>query len=694
MTDGMGTMAYEYNSLSQLTAETRDFIDTLADAPNSGLFTLSYEYTLSGSLKSYTDPYGKEIEYAHQKNGRLDGVTGTSFGGITNYMNTYEFRAWGAVKHMEYGSGREANLTYNTRQQPSHLLLNSMSDPSEKTYDREYEYYADGRLKLVDELHMRWLNADVYDRLFTYDHQGRVKDAKSGIEAHGQTETDLLYLPYRQNYTYNALGNLTSRSSKLWNYGNWNFNYTFSNNRAAFHGYDDDGRETLAGIGGSSFSFDAAGSMHKTWKAQNYETFRHTDGNNLEAKRVQRVWDDSEEEWGSWETVYLLYSSVLKYFVTEATSSGKKKFTYVLGDGTVIARQAVESDNDEHVGWKHTDASGMSSRSSSIIQGDGSFTSEEFDGLGNNVGWRGNFVPPDRHFNSGSPNQGITFDDISMGDCALDGIIVPCSMAERTSEATLPSSIAHYQFMRGFSYEDQGLGIYIARIPAHLDRYNDRVIPPSTQWFIFEFDEDYNTENGGDAMGLLQNDHCRLMAQMLQVVVDASVKDFGGKEQLTDHSKLDNVVERIDAVFTPFYLGVAGLTARNLGLENTSGGVPGPRPPFAGAVGFKDKYQDTYNPGQEQTHHFAAYFSAGINAQDVKALAHALATDTFNIGDLSLGSAAFQLGASLNSQQVKTGRMNRNNPRFPIPETTAEPVAGRLNRILGVADSVRDTICK
>jgi YD repeat-containing protein len=32
MTDGLGTVAYSYNSLSQMTDETRDFTDTLADA--------------------------------------------------------------------------------------------------------------------------------------------------------------------------------------------------------------------------------------------------------------------------------------------------------------------------------------------------------------------------------------------------------------------------------------------------------------------------------------------------------------------------------------------------------------------------------------------------------------------------------------------------------------------------------------
>jgi hypothetical protein len=41
MTDGLGTNSYSYNSLSQLTSETRTFTGV-------GAFTLSYDYNLAG----------------------------------------------------------------------------------------------------------------------------------------------------------------------------------------------------------------------------------------------------------------------------------------------------------------------------------------------------------------------------------------------------------------------------------------------------------------------------------------------------------------------------------------------------------------------------------------------------------------------------------------------------------------------
>ncbi|MCB1745520.1 MAG: RHS repeat protein, partial [Gammaproteobacteria bacterium] len=83
--EGRGTVTYIYNQLSQMTSETRGFTDTLADAPLSGnSFKIEYTYALGGQLKSIKDPYGQQINYTHDKAGRLSTVTGSSaFGGIT-----------------------------------------------------------------------------------------------------------------------------------------------------------------------------------------------------------------------------------------------------------------------------------------------------------------------------------------------------------------------------------------------------------------------------------------------------------------------------------------------------------------------------------------------------------------------------------------------------------------------------------
>src|SRR5258708_1365782 len=252
MSDGMGSTEYAYDELSELTSETRRFNDPLADAPMVGSshgFQLTYTYGLSGQLKSYTDPYGKQISYTQDKIGRLNQITGTSFGDVTTYVSNPGFRDWGAMKHLDYGNGYQMDATYDNRLQAATFKIDNPSDSQVATFDKSYEYYADGKLKLADESANTASNK--FDRLFTYDQMGRVINAKSGIEAHGQTETNLASLPYRQTYTYSAFDNLTHRDSNVWNYPSlsWLVNYNIVNNRVTNSGYQyDEDRLTAHGL--------------------------------------------------------------------------------------------------------------------------------------------------------------------------------------------------------------------------------------------------------------------------------------------------------------------------------------------------------------------------------------------------------------------------------------------------------------
>ena len=169
--------------------------------------------------------------------------------------------------------------------------------------------------------------------------------------------------------------------------------------------------------------YDAAGRMERTWRYYNaYETLLNQDGAGAEAKRSQRTWDTEMTQWKPWETVYFINSSVLGRTVSEATKTGKKKFTYVIGaGGSNLARQAVSTTDVETVEWQITDASGLSSRG---------FNNEELDALGNNVGMYAVPSPPDRTGNGLSPNETLPFTDMGMGDCQVNGTFMPCSMAQ------------------------------------------------------------------------------------------------------------------------------------------------------------------------------------------------------------------------------------------------------------------------
>ncbi len=51
---------------------------------NSGSFTLSYAYQISGKLKSITDPFSAVINYNDDKTARTTSITGSNFASQTN----------------------------------------------------------------------------------------------------------------------------------------------------------------------------------------------------------------------------------------------------------------------------------------------------------------------------------------------------------------------------------------------------------------------------------------------------------------------------------------------------------------------------------------------------------------------------------------------------------------------------------
>ena len=394
MQDGLGTVSYQYNQLSQMTAETRSFTDTLANAPlpNNG-FRLEYDYTLSGQLKSLKDPYGQQFNYAFDKVGGLNSVTGsTAFGGVTNYASNPNYRAWGGLKNLSYGDGTQVETTFNNRLQAVGFNL---AKAGQAIMQKSYGYYADGNLRVAGDL----LNPK-FDRLNKYDQVGRISEAKSSLEAHGQVISDqgqqIGNLPYRQSYNYNAFGNLTGRINLTWG-GTYVNNYTFTNNRIANWQYDVDGRNTVDEEGSESV-YNAAGRLTTITNPMQSEAGRFYDGDGREGKRTERYYRQFRNgaRWINVNPKYFMRSTVLKgEVVTQINSDGRKAKTLVYAAGAIVAEQKLSyyynGEVQETLNFQHTDASGLSVKTLSngvlIDNEEGREESPaELDPLGNNAG--------------------------------------------------------------------------------------------------------------------------------------------------------------------------------------------------------------------------------------------------------------------------------------------------------------------
>jgi YD repeat-containing protein len=367
MADGTGSTSYEYDQLSRMSSETHSLTGL---GPN----TISYQYNLANQLTSITNPLNATINYDHDQAGRLLEVTGSNFGGIS-YASNVQYRAWGAVKHTEYGNGRTLEATYNSRLQATTFQVPGLIS---KTYD----YYADNRLRFSSDL----VNHK-FDRFYSYDHANRIKEAFSGAEARFEAATD--DRPYRQTYAYDAMGHLTERTFKRWD-TNMSSSDSYTNNRhhpvGALWQYDADGN--LLGMPATSYTYDAAGRIDTVWAGS--ASTLSLDGDGQQVKTVEVTYDP-ETETDVTTTKYYVRSTVLGGQVVteiEPANAYSRSFVYVGGD--VLAWLESWS-GSEFVWWEHRDPSNASYRTAAVSN-PGEPLQAELDPLGANAGLTNGYV--------------------------------------------------------------------------------------------------------------------------------------------------------------------------------------------------------------------------------------------------------------------------------------------------------------
>lgn len=296
MIDGMGVVDYEYNSLSQMTAEVRNFSDTLTNEPTTGVYRFEYTYALTGELKTLTEPFGKVISYANDKAGRTTAIDPTTaYGDLPqngSAVSGMQYRAFGSMKGADYGNGTQATITYNSRLQPSAYRLVNTSN-SQILFGKDYFYTTgtsndnDGRVKqsihyddtITAEERSKRKRTDTFDAL------GRIKSSDAGDGTGlpgGWSSTGLTNGQFQQDFTYDAFGNTININDRDFNTNvtgcvgcprNLYFSETTVNNRTTssyssaggggtsitVFEYDADGRSTKRGT--EIFAYNADGQM-------------------------------------------------------------------------------------------------------------------------------------------------------------------------------------------------------------------------------------------------------------------------------------------------------------------------------------------------------------------------------------------------------------------------------------------------
>ncbi len=268
MSDGLGSVTYVYNTLSQLTSETRTFTGV------AGTFALTYRYNLSGQLKSITNPWGAEVGYGFDKIGRPTNVSGAGYSGLTSYVNSLTYRAFG-LKQMAYNNSHTLSVQYDNRMRPSQWNI-----PGVMGWNYQYGYLSENTGRLM---YAQNVNDGSLDRSYDYDQVGRLVASYSGAEARAHMDlgpSGVADGPYAQRYYHDVWGNITSREG--WGGDNANFTATYTNNKRNGLNYGPAGH--LIFDGGHTLTYDATG-QQATASFPGYLLEQFYDGDGLRVKK-------------------------------------------------------------------------------------------------------------------------------------------------------------------------------------------------------------------------------------------------------------------------------------------------------------------------------------------------------------------------------------------------------------------------
>jgi YD repeat-containing protein len=414
MTDSAGSASYSYNTLAQLTSETRTI-------PNVGNFTLTYTYNLGGELTGITDPFAAAVGYTYDNIGRITAVMSSNYV-LSSYATNLQYRATDALKSLTYSNSKTLTVGYNANLQVSTYEIPGLMKKS-------YQYYDDGQLKFTQD---QLTTNSKFDRLEQYDHTGRQTKALTGQEARGGAATD--DRPYNETMSFDVMGHLVLRDVHNWDRHDSTGTETYVNNRHSGWSYDADGRLTM---GNGNYCYDAAGQISSFDDGDQFKTDQVLDADGNRVRSEQKTLDPNTNQWVSTEIKYYIHSTVLGQVLTEVSDQGAKQRTFVYAGGKILAIQVI--DQNQEVVWEHYDASDGSYRETDI-QGNAA-VSAEMDSMGADAGlikpltW-----PPASSPGKLEPYYTVPGLDNATSGCVVDGIQMPCDMVTNENSMQCPNN--------------------------------------------------------------------------------------------------------------------------------------------------------------------------------------------------------------------------------------------------------------
>jgi RHS repeat-associated protein len=342
MTDATGNATYHYDQLSRMDWEERTF-------GVLGPYRLTYSYNLANELTSITGPsqFGSvQVSYDYDTNGRLHSV-GSGYGDVSSYASDITYRAFGAVKAMNFHDGHSLSTSYDNRMRVTSWDVANVLGFS-YTYYGGNSFGGTNQVNYARNLSSNGGRDESLDRSYEYDQVGALVFAHSGAEARAAFGIDGTPWgnsngPYSHWYDYDKHGNMNFRFG--WggevqggspNGGDTMLTYNYVNNKRTTLGYDAAGNVTSDGYANT---YNASNEQTLAERGS-YILAQYYDGDGL---RVMK-YDNGPT------TLYLRSTVLGGAVVTEIDANHNLARGYVYAGSDLLAVQS-----GGQVSWVHAD---------------------------------------------------------------------------------------------------------------------------------------------------------------------------------------------------------------------------------------------------------------------------------------------------------------------------------------------------
>ena len=606
----------------------------------------------------------------------------TGYTGVTNFLSGTQYRASGSMKHTTYGNSVQLDLTYNSRMQIGQYQMSSPNFNIGVTMS----YYNDGRTNTAFDS-----NDSRFDRKYEFDFSARLKEAYSGVEAHGAPPPPLNQAnsPYRQSYTYDEWNNATLRTGRIWSVQNEydGAGYGSDNKRSGF-GYDFAGNVTSVNNDGTR-TYDAAGrpvtyvseqqwQVYPNWPAGHpnapaLETQDTFDGTGQVVKHLNHVRHDDSYDAGygliyvmsdATTTTYYLHSTVLGgKTIEELDQNGVKARGYVYAGGTRIATQTFSGGSSE----VQIESTNPVTGAAILTDANGAYVNrQEPDPLGRDLTTQPDLtvaVDPIPNPKWEEPRP-IEYAAHWTGELEI-------GMAQYLN--TMQMIEARYAFERWLKSEKTSNIDYNIWQNILSKNPNVGIVAGKKTYWGAAAAAFLEAKAGSiflGAHGIMLTPQkpgqtpCHIMADVAQNIANSALAyahyTFEDKKGVNyDGLEANMAIRDFDAGFSYTYHGGPLRTLNDAWRwRGGTGRHINPTYPYVGGAGFRSDFKDsgteTYGgPDADQTHHFSAYLSLGINALWPVAKYHEWGDNT---GDQNLARAAYYLG-----EQIRKGNFQLKN---------------------------------